>query len=489
MPGETIFACLSHDIIAHETTHALLDGVHPRFNEPSNVDVLALHEGFADIVALFQHFTYPEALRQQIAATHGDLHKQNQLGQLAYQFGQSIGCYGALRDAIGRIDPATKEWVPEEPHPEKLLKTREPHARGAILVAAVFEAFLTIYKLRIADLLRIATGGSGILPAGELHPDLVNRLAREAAKTADHVLQICIRAMDYCPPVDITFGDYLRALITADVDLVADDSRQYRLAFIEAFRRRGIYPSGVYNFSEESLIWDRPDEKQQEVFKSLFTQQNIYDLIPDWELTTREPGRIYNQAREKQGFLHKLLENHPEAAHTARIILDAKAPGSYYRNDSGQPSFEVHSIRPARRIGPGDRTLTQLVIEITQRRRGYFDSELQKQVDSGQSPPADPDFIFRGGCTLILDPDSGLVQYCVYKNIANENRLKAMRSFLAGDDSPSLRATYFGELARAQYRSLVDRIAGREAAVPLEPFALLHRSQENEEVNDEYARR
>ena len=62
-PGTFTFTCLSHDIIAHETTHALLDGVHPRFNEPVNEDVLAFHEAFADIVALFQHFSYPGVLR------------------------------------------------------------------------------------------------------------------------------------------------------------------------------------------------------------------------------------------------------------------------------------------------------------------------------------------------------------------------------------------------------------------------------------------
>ena len=79
-PGTTVFSCLSHDIIAHETTHALLDGVHPRFNEPVNEDVLAFHEAFADIVALFQHFSYPGVLRDQIARTRGDLARQSVLG-------------------------------------------------------------------------------------------------------------------------------------------------------------------------------------------------------------------------------------------------------------------------------------------------------------------------------------------------------------------------------------------------------------------------
>ena len=57
-------------------THALLDGIHPRFNEPTNPDVHAFHEAFADIVALFQHFTYPGVLRDQIARTRGDLRQR-----------------------------------------------------------------------------------------------------------------------------------------------------------------------------------------------------------------------------------------------------------------------------------------------------------------------------------------------------------------------------------------------------------------------------
>ena len=91
LPGGTVFCALSHDIIAHETTHALLDGLHRYFGEPTNEDVMAFHEAFADIVALFQHFTVPEALRDQIRRTRGNLAKQNMLGELALQFGQGIG--------------------------------------------------------------------------------------------------------------------------------------------------------------------------------------------------------------------------------------------------------------------------------------------------------------------------------------------------------------------------------------------------------------
>ena len=261
LPGGMVFCSLSHDIIAHETTHALLDGLHRYFQEPTNEDMLAFHEAFADIVALFQHFTVPEALRDQIARTQGDLSKQNMLGQLAGQFGQGIGRYGALRSAIGKFDQGTNQWQPTIPTREDYRNATEAHDKGAVLVAAVFDAFLNIYRRRSEDLIRLATKGTGMLPKGEISRDLVNRLAREASKTAAHVLNICIRALDYCPPVSLTFGEYVRALITADRDLVPDDVWGYRPAFIQGFRRRGIYPSNVKNLSSESLCWERPEDK------------------------------------------------------------------------------------------------------------------------------------------------------------------------------------------------------------------------------------
>jgi hypothetical protein len=133
-PGTLVFTCLSHDIIAHETTHALLDGVHPRFNEPINHDVLAFHEAFADIVALFQHFSYPGILRDQIARTRGDLGGENLLGQLAQQFGKASGRGTALRDALGGPDE-NGVWRSHKPDVRKIERTTEPHDRGAILVA------------------------------------------------------------------------------------------------------------------------------------------------------------------------------------------------------------------------------------------------------------------------------------------------------------------------------------------------------------------
>jgi len=478
LPGGFVFTCLSHDVVAHETTHALLDGLHRYFAEPSNADVLAFHEAFADLVALFQHFTQPEALRHQIAKTRGDLASQNLLGELAHQFGQAIGNRGALRDAIGHVDSETGKWEPQVPDPEAYPTTLEPHARGAILVATLFDAFLSIYKARIADLLRIATGGSGVRRAGSLHPDLVNRMAVEATMTADHFLGMIIRALDYCPPVDITFGDYLRALITADWDIAPTDELGYRIAVIEAFRRRGIYPTEVRTLAADGLRLQRPPAFSlnfAELIKSL--KQDLSTL--EWQ-TTGPRDQIDRLNKKYQEITHdwivkKLVdpetgrERDPKVARSLGLSPGDDAWNTIYRSSKkgGLPALEVHSVRSARRPLQDGRTIVDLVVEMTQRRRGYLDPEKQKQAEkllTDSSKQFDegikPDFTVRGGCTLLINSETGELRYCIAKSIRSDARLARQRDFVQGLSAPSLRATYTAAAASVGSR---------------EPFALLHR--------------
>jgi len=449
LPGGIVFTCLSHDIIAHEITHALLDGMHRRFIEDSHQDSLAFHEAFADIVALFQHFTFPEVLRHQIARTRGDLASQNLLGELAQEFGEAIGNYGALRSALGDTDPETGEWKPHKPNPDEYQTVTEPHARGAILVGAVFDAFLSIYKKRVADLLRIATSGTGVLPEGALHPDLVRRLANEAAKSAQHVLNVCIRALDYCPPVDISFGDYLRAIITADADLVPDDDLGYRVAFIEAFRWRGIYPRDVRALSVDSLRWP-----------SVRTSQSFFHPLAD-KLRTLVGQFAYFETRRQTheeserigGEVHDwiMVEGHQqlkEFSEIAGITFEPGLPGLRVDKKTGRPRFQVHSVRPARRVGPDGDSLNQMIISLIQTR--------DIPVVAGDERSS---MRFRGGSTLILDLDTMELKYSIRKSISDNARLERYKDYLHGSSSEgSPRATYFKRLKDAE-----------------EPFALLHR--------------
>ena len=96
-----VFSCLSSDIVAHEISHALLDGLHRRFEDVSNPDVPAFHEAFADIVALFHHFTIEELVRFSIGQAGGKLSANELLGGLARQFGEATSRNGPLRNYLG----------------------------------------------------------------------------------------------------------------------------------------------------------------------------------------------------------------------------------------------------------------------------------------------------------------------------------------------------------------------------------------------------
>ena len=337
-PGNTVFTCLSHDIVAHEVTHALLDGIHPRFNEPSNPDVHAFHEAFADIVAMFQHFSYPSVLRDQIARTRGDLNSESLLGQLAQQFGRATGRGSALRDALGA--PVNGVWEQRKPDPRALDKVAKPHDRGAILVAAVFGAFRLLYATRAADLVRIATQGRGKLPDGDILPDLANRLAEEASRSAQTVLQMCIRALDYCPPVNITFGEYLRAIVTADVNFNPDDDFA-RVAMIESFREWGIYPRDIRSMSIEALTWpsgaevfaDAPIETDAGVGRSIVSRRE--DLEGAARAIETDIVALFDEAQSD------------DDAVRAVATAPAEQMGSRYRPPR---SLEQHAAQSARGV-------------------------------------------------------------------------------------------------------------------------------------------
>ncbi len=403
--GQMVFTCLSHDVIAHETTHALLDGIHRYYQEQTNLDVPAFHEAFADIVAIFQHFTFPELLRYTIERSRGDLLQGDMMANLARQFGQAIGQVGqrgALRSAIG-AKPSRDEYV----------MAQEPHDRGRVLVAAVFDAFLAIYSRRTQDLMRLASGGSGILRPGAIHPDLVGRLAEAAAKSAQHILKLSIRALDYMPPVDPTFGDFLRALITADSDLVPDDKLGYRVAFIEAFAGRGIPADGVRTLSPESLRWQTLQREAQPSGLGQFIRENIdlgWDVQGDrqtaWQGARTNAWRLHQWLSDPANF----SEQHAAALGLDRGLPPAQGTDVYRRDAHNRPRFEVHSVRPARRMTPDGEMRTDIIAVITQRR----------QIVSEDGDPA----IFRGGCTLVLDrrEDVPPIRYCVTVPVSSNSR-------------------------------------------------------------------
>lgn len=417
---ETVFTALSSDIIAHETTHALLDGLHSRFREPTNKDVLAFHEAFADIVALFQHFSLEgalrDALRHQIATNRASLEQQSLLSGIAVQFGKKTGHHGALRSFVGK-----------PPTPQDYSEHDKPHERGAVLVAAVFDAFLQIYMRKAVTPIRLATAGSEVLPQGMLQGDLVDELARVATNVAHQVLLMCIRALDYCPPVDITFGDFLRAIITADKDLVPNDPLGYRVAIASAFRARGIYPEGVRTVSVDTLSWDPPPAQFEKLGKVLSVLSFNWDKESDRH-------RSWTSSMANARMVHRWLcdPKRVSDAELAMLGLRRKAdPNFQVAMKDGSVAtmdlrgIEVHSVRPLQRVGPDGQLLSQVVVELTQSLRSKENEPL----------------VLRGGCTLIIDLRKSMVTYMVRKRADQFARMERQQELWA-HHTPQIRDLY-----------------------------------------------
>jgi hypothetical protein len=408
LPGQTVFTCLSHDIISHEMTHAIVDRLRPFFKEPSNRDVRAFHEGFSDIVAIFQHFSFQELLRDRIQKARGDIRSPGLLVELAQQFGFSTGKGQALRSAMDAVSKRTKATDAKDassPIQTASLykKATESHERGSILVAAVFEAFFTVYQKRIEDLIRISTGGSGKLPEGDLHPDLVNRISLEASRTAQSILNMCIRAFGYLPPVDVTFGDYLRALVTADREYSLDDDVGQRTAMIEGFRCRGVYPESVRSLAEESLAWPRTEGLDK--FPSGLLFQNLDMLEPITFSRTQAVDDALGRER-----VVNMLE-----AQTKRYELLHKYAARNAEQLDLNPDLHiwVRGFHPSFRVGRQGQLLIEIVAQFIQ-----TDSSTDSRF--GGCP-------FRGGTTVIASAD-GKVKYVISKPIPSKKLAKAKQN-------------------------------------------------------------
>jgi hypothetical protein len=282
----TVFTSLSHDIVAHETTHAILDGLRRRFEEPSLPDQAAFHEALADIVALLSVFSLRETVLALIPGdpetgmvdeakvTAGELARTALLG-LAEQFGAAVRVHGG--DALRRsVTLAANPELLSEP------AFQEPHARGEVLVAAVGNAMLEIWTRRLIDVHAAGT---------PLHR---TRVADEGVKTAGNVLTMCIRAIDYLPPVDLSFDDFATALLAADEEVVPDDRHDYRGTLETAFRRYGIRearPRHIETFGRRDAPTYRSIHEEElrirrdEVFRLLWQNATLLGIPTDYYLS------------------------------------------------------------------------------------------------------------------------------------------------------------------------------------------------------------
>jgi hypothetical protein len=387
--GKTIFTCLSHDIVAHETTHALVDGLRNRFSEPSSPDQAAFHEGFADVVALLSMFALHSIVKAvltggvakkgpgghfelvaQKAVTREALENSILLG-LAKQVGIELNPLG--RNALRRsVEIVPTRGMLDDP------ENQEPHKRGEIFVAAIMRSFLEIWVARIAEL---GTFGRGM--------QNVDMIADSGAKAAEHLLTIAIRALDYCPPTDLSFSDYLAALLTADVEVAPDDSKYgYRQTVRAAFHDYGIDPPAAS--TEPDGTWKRYSG----------------------------PGLAYSRTH-----FDSMLRDREEVF---RFIWENR--NALHVDDRGYT--EVQFVRPSKRVGPDGFVLSETICEYVQVVQLYG-AEIKSVLgfDRPDGMPTTQSLTVFAGGSLIFD-QYGMVKYHIAHPLTDIERQRKRVEFL-----------------------------------------------------------
>lgn len=367
-PKSKVFTALSHDVIVHELSHAFLDSVHPHLTIPVNADVFAFHEAFADLMVLLQRLAYPELVKGEMGKARGKPDALDLLDTLGTGFAQTTTGGRTLRAIIGeaKLDGAGNE----------------PHERGEVLVQAVYRAFRTVLEQRIERIVTIATDGRGIRREGALPAPLLDEIARLTAKTARMFQSMLIRALDYLPPLGLTFFDFLRAAIAADQRLVPVDLEGVREAWLEAFRFHRIFPAESIHFSEEALVdgvLNKPSTGLR--IDALSFAKTGFSSAPG------EPIALDFAIAQAEAFYTAILES----AEWKSFLCEQHDP--IFTDDPGYP-IEIVSIRSFARPGPRRMTEFGTIVQL-----------VQQVVDDDDASG----FLAAGAVTLMFDSEGRLV--------------------------------------------------------------------------------
>jgi len=373
-----IFACLSHEIVAHETTHALLDGLRERYTDPSSPQQAGFHEGFADIVALLSILSAQSVVAKVVdmgvAGAKSDTIRRSDIGidklrdsgllGLAQQMGSELaGVHGhALRRSV-KLKPR-KDCLTSPEYDE-------PHACGEVLVAAVINAYLAVWVERLK-----AIGDQAKLDRA--------RAAEEGAELADRLLTICVRAIDYCPPTDLQFVDFARALLTADWELNPLDTKyDLRASLLASFKAYGILPDSKVAEGRQEGAWNPPPK----------------DVVFDYDRTH------FDSMKADPDELFRFIWENADAFKLNR-----------------QAYTRVLSVRPCVRTGRDGFILRETVAEYHQQLT-IFASELAAlKIRKPDDMPDETEVTLYGGNAVIFD-EYGHVKYNIGKSIMDpENR-------------------------------------------------------------------
>ena len=192
--GQTLHTALSFDILVHETTHAILDGIAPDLYHATRTESLALHEAIADLAAILLTVLNEMVVFSLVNISSSQLDVAGALGKLAEELGQEMrGKLGidyvrALKNKRN-LDPVFTDLA-------------DPYGVSEAMSGAIFQTFVDC-----ANGLQVGDDPRQCIEAPE-----EKRILRAGRKIA----RMVFRALDYLPPGEVSLADFGRAMFAAD---------------------------------------------------------------------------------------------------------------------------------------------------------------------------------------------------------------------------------------------------------------------------------
>jgi hypothetical protein len=221
--GKPVYTCLSHDIIAHELGHAVLDGLKPYYNEFSSPETAGFHEYFGDAVAMMSSLNNRETAKVVTRGNKKKLDPQNVVSAIASEFG------AAIRD-IPDEEYLRGAWNNQTV--KRLRGTFEEHDWSEILTGVYYDLLEYLYP-RVRE---------QIVKEERKRRKAQYYSMRALSRVATITAGVMFRALDYCPPVDLRYKEYARAILRADAVAYPLDDLKIRGQLLKIFKRRGILP-------------------------------------------------------------------------------------------------------------------------------------------------------------------------------------------------------------------------------------------------------
>ncbi len=217
---------LFHDLVAHEVSHAVIDGYRPRWADgQATPQQLALHEALADLVAILSVFATPERVEQQLAAGAADPADNSPTLRQDLLASGLLGVADGLFSRGASAPGGAARRPLSNPVPANWRSESEPHHQGEVVVGAALRALLRVWNTRIGE------------PGGDVSR---HQMARSGSTIGSQFRGMLLRGLSYMPPVDPSWEDLLRGILAADLVMVPSDKHGYRNAVREEFRRIGV---------------------------------------------------------------------------------------------------------------------------------------------------------------------------------------------------------------------------------------------------------